>query len=121
MAVVFAAPAQEEAPTPYEFQFNEKNENHTLSRTESGDASGVVQGSYTLIDRDGRQRVVNYRADPVNGFTAQVIRFTKERSGPFFDLSSTDHKFSLSFSPQIQSNEPGLISSNPAAATYSVQ
>ncbi|KAH9406775.1 hypothetical protein TYRP_013036 [Tyrophagus putrescentiae] len=92
VAVVFAAPAQEEAPTPYEFQFNEKNENHTLSRTESGDASGVVQGSYTLIDRDGRQRVVNYRADPVNGFTAQ-----------------------------IQSNEPGLISSNPAAATYSVQ
>lgn len=90
-AVVFAAPAQDEAPSPYEFNFQEKNENHTLARQESGDAQGVVRGSYQLIDRDGRTRTVNYVADD-DGFRAE-----------------------------IQSNEPGLISSAPAAATYNVQ
>lgn len=64
LAVVYAAPAADEAPTPYEFQFQEQNANHTLARQESGDASGVVKGSYTLIDKDGRQRTVVYEADP---------------------------------------------------------
>ena len=91
LAVVYAAPAQEEAPTPYEFAFQEQNANHTLARQESGDQQGVVRGSYTLVDRDGRTRTVNYIADN-DGFRAT-----------------------------IQSNEPGLINSAPAAATYTVQ
>ena len=92
LAVAVSAPAKEEAPTPYEFAFNEANVNHTLGRQETGDAQGVVRGSYTLLDKDGRQRVVTYIADPVNGFQADV-----------------------------KSNEPGLIGSAPAAATYNVQ
>lgn len=57
---------------PYDFEFQESNANHTLSRQETGDAQGVVRGTYTLIDKDGRQRTVTYTADPVNGFQAQV-------------------------------------------------
>lgn len=34
----------------------------------------VVQGSYSLIDADGFRRVVDYTADPVNGFNAVVHR-----------------------------------------------
>lgn len=37
----------------------------------SGD---VVQGAYSLIEPDGTRRVVEYVADPVNGFNAVVRR-----------------------------------------------
>lgn len=39
--------------------------------TRSGD---VVQGSYSLIDADGFRRTVDYTADPVHGFNAEVRR-----------------------------------------------
>ncbi|XP_055643383.1 larval cuticle protein A2B-like [Toxorhynchites rutilus septentrionalis] len=45
------------------------NKNQQESR--SGD---VVTGSYSLIEPDGVQRVVEYTADPVNGFNAVVHR-----------------------------------------------
>lgn len=34
----------------------------------------VVQGSYSLIESDGFRRIVDYTADPVNGFNAVVRR-----------------------------------------------
>ncbi|XP_015590772.1 larval cuticle protein A3A [Cephus cinctus] len=34
----------------------------------------VVQGSYSLIEADGTRRIVDYTADPVNGFNAVVSR-----------------------------------------------
>ncbi|XP_018334569.1 larval cuticle protein A3A-like [Agrilus planipennis] len=37
--------------------------------TRSGD---VVQGSYSLTDSDGTRRIVDYAADPINGFNAVV-------------------------------------------------
>lgn len=39
--------------------------------TRSGD---VVQGSYSLIEADGTRRIVDYTADPINGFNAVVNR-----------------------------------------------
>nr|QGT33375.1 cuticular protein 22 [Microplitis mediator] len=39
--------------------------------TRNGD---VVQGSYSLIEADGTRRIVDYTADPVNGFNAVVNR-----------------------------------------------
>ncbi|XP_015126425.1 cuticle protein 21-like [Diachasma alloeum] len=39
--------------------------------TRNGD---VVQGSYSLIEADGTRRIVDYTADPVNGFNAVVSR-----------------------------------------------
>lgn len=39
--------------------------------TRQGD---VVQGRYSLVEPDGTQRVVDYSADPVNGFNAVVHR-----------------------------------------------
>lgn len=37
-------------------------------------SGGTVMGYYRLVDADGLTRTVNYQADPVNGFTAQVDR-----------------------------------------------
>ncbi|GJQ65965.1 hypothetical protein Trydic_g14705, partial [Trypoxylus dichotomus] len=34
----------------------------------------VVQGSYSLVEPDGTRRVVQYQADPVNGFNAVVSK-----------------------------------------------
>jgi len=34
----------------------------------------VVTGSYSLIEADGTRRIVEYTADPVNGFNAVVRR-----------------------------------------------
>ncbi|CAH0558825.1 unnamed protein product [Brassicogethes aeneus] len=36
---------------------------------------GIVQGQYTVADPDGTRRIVDYTADPVNGFNA-VVRKT---------------------------------------------
>ncbi|XP_011302745.1 larval cuticle protein A3A [Fopius arisanus] len=34
----------------------------------------VVSGSYSLIEADGTRRIVEYTADPINGFNAVVHR-----------------------------------------------
>ncbi|XP_047992702.1 larval cuticle protein A2B-like [Leguminivora glycinivorella] len=41
------------------------------SQTEQRDGD-LVQGQYSLVDSDGTRRVVDYSADPVNGFNAVV-------------------------------------------------
>ncbi|XP_054734868.1 cuticle protein 21 [Anastrepha obliqua] len=41
----------------------------TQEETRDGD---VVRGSYSLIEPDGSRRIVNYYADPINGFNAVV-------------------------------------------------
>ncbi|KAI8437642.1 hypothetical protein MSG28_011893 [Choristoneura fumiferana] len=41
------------------------------SQTEQRDGD-VVQGQYSLVDPDGTRRIVDYAADPVNGFNAVV-------------------------------------------------
>lgn len=53
-----------EQPMPYDFAFEAKNENHTLTRQETGDDNGVVRGQYSYIDRNGISRIVTYVADP---------------------------------------------------------
>ncbi|OTF80041.1 cuticle protein-like protein [Euroglyphus maynei] len=58
-----------------------------MTRQENGDGAGNVQGSYSYRDAYGLARVVNYVADH-NGFRAE-----------------------------IQTNEPGTETSNPAGAT----
>ncbi|CAG2181457.1 unnamed protein product [Oppiella nova] len=62
------------------------------SRQEVADGSGAVKGSYSYRDAAGIFRTVEYIADDVHGFRANV-----------------------------QSNEPGLVSSAPAGVTYNVQ
>ncbi|XP_055643379.1 larval cuticle protein A2B-like [Toxorhynchites rutilus septentrionalis] len=46
-------------------------DNKAQQESRSGD---VVTGSYSLVEPDGTRRVVEYTADPVNGFNAVVHR-----------------------------------------------
>lgn len=92
VVLAIAAPAADENPEPYAFNFESVDEAGTqITRQEAGDANGAVQGTYSYRDANGLTRTVSYVADE-NGFRANV-----------------------------NSNEPGLISSAPAGATYNVQ
>jgi len=92
-APVYLAPAPiryeppiaiKEAPKPYSFGYNAPAIGGGSSRHESSDGNGRVVGSYTVVDADGRARVVDYYADET-GFHANV-----------------------------KTNEPGTANQNPA-------
>ncbi|XP_065343894.1 larval cuticle protein A3A-like [Cloeon dipterum] len=53
----------------YDIQDALTGDSKSQSETRNGD---VVQGSYSLIEADGTRRIVDYTADPVNGFNAVV-------------------------------------------------
>ncbi|XP_059473165.1 larval cuticle protein A3A-like [Neocloeon triangulifer] len=80
-APVVAAPAIAKVAVPAEYDANPQysyaysvadaltGDNKEQHETRNGD---VVQGSYSLIEADGTRRVVDYTADPINGFNAVV-------------------------------------------------
>ncbi|XP_012283605.1 larval cuticle protein A2B [Orussus abietinus] len=55
----------------YDVQDSLTGDAKSQHETRNGD---VVTGSYSLIEADGTRRVVEYTADPVNGFNAVVHR-----------------------------------------------
>ncbi|XP_076333783.1 cuticle protein 10.9-like [Tachypleus tridentatus] len=80
-----APPAPEEAPQPFKFTYEIKDDDgNTITRQESGDESGAVVGSYSYLDANGIYRRVQYTAN-VDGFQSQ-----------------------------IETNEPGTANANPA-------
>ncbi|CAD6227760.1 GSCOCG00006216001-RA-CDS [Cotesia congregata] len=64
-----------DAVPQYSFAYDVKDsltgDSKAQYETRNGD---VVQGSYSLIEADGTRRIVDYTADPVNGFNAVVNR-----------------------------------------------
>ena len=58
-------------PNPYQFSYSAPSEGGASSHQESGDGSGRVTGSYSVVDEDGRSRVVEYIADE-GGFRASI-------------------------------------------------
>ncbi|XP_031829841.1 cuticular protein 3 [Nomia melanderi] len=76
--VVAAVPAKLEeldAVPQYSFAYDVQDaitgDSKAQYETRNGD---IVQGSYSLIEADGTRRIVEYTADPVNGFNAVVSR-----------------------------------------------
>lgn len=55
----------------YDVQDSLTGDNKQQHETRNGD---VVHGSYSLIEADGTRRIVEYTADPINGFNAVVHR-----------------------------------------------
>ncbi|XP_065340537.1 larval cuticle protein A3A-like [Cloeon dipterum] len=70
---VVAAPAEYDANPQYSYAYSVSDaltgDNKEQHESRQGD---VVQGSYSLIEADGTRRVVDYTADPINGFNAVV-------------------------------------------------
>ncbi|XP_037912985.1 larval cuticle protein A3A-like isoform X3 [Hermetia illucens] len=75
-APVLAKSVDEYDPHPqYNFAYDVQDAltGDSKSQVESRDGD-VVHGQYSLIDADGHKRIVDYTADPVNGFNAVVQR-----------------------------------------------
>ncbi|GJQ81560.1 hypothetical protein Trydic_g4919 [Trypoxylus dichotomus] len=53
----------------YDVQDGLTGDNKQQHESRDGD---VVQGSYSVVDPDGTRRIVQYTADPINGFNAVV-------------------------------------------------
>ncbi|XP_057666251.1 larval cuticle protein A3A-like [Diorhabda carinulata] len=53
----------------YQVEDSLTGDSKSQSETRNGD---IVQGFYSLTDPDGTRRTVNYVADPINGFNAEV-------------------------------------------------
>ena len=55
----------------YTYSVNDEvtGDNKSQSESRQGD---VVNGQYSLVEADGTRRIVDYTADPVNGFNAVV-------------------------------------------------
>ncbi|CAD7084145.1 unnamed protein product [Hermetia illucens] len=75
-APVLAKAVDEYDPHPqynYAYDVQDALTGDSKSQIESRDGD-VVRGQYSLIDADGHKRIVDYTADPVNGFNAVVQR-----------------------------------------------
>merc|ERR1712088_1186586 len=81
--VVYYAPAPayhapvkyaKESPEPYSFTYGVSDDysKANFNAAESGDANGVVGGSYTVSLPDSRIQTVTYTADHANGYVAEV-------------------------------------------------
>ncbi|BFF89645.1 larval cuticle protein A2B [Drosophila madeirensis] len=77
-AAPLAAVAQVEEYDPhpqYTYGYDVKDAISGDSKTQVESRDGdVVQGQYSLNDADGYRRIVDYTADPINGFNAVVRR-----------------------------------------------
>ena len=64
-----------ESPANYDFNYSVHDE-HTgdIKQQQESAKNGVISGQYSLIDADGYRRIVDYTADDVHGFNAQVRR-----------------------------------------------
>lgn len=76
MPAVPLAKLEEFDPVPqYSFAYDVQDavtgDSKAQYETRNGD---VVRGSYSLIEADGTRRIVEYTADPINGFNAVVSR-----------------------------------------------
>merc|ERR1711935_256855 len=68
------APAVKLPPQPYAYEYGVADDysKANFKKTETQDANGLVQGSFTIALPDGRIQTTTYTADHVNGFVAEV-------------------------------------------------
>merc|ERR1712112_745763 len=76
-APAYHAPAPvvvKEVPEPYTYSYGVADDysKSNFQASESGDATGVVGGSYSVNLPDGRIQTVTYNADHANGYVAEV-------------------------------------------------
>merc|ERR1712106_1295964 len=70
----YGPPVEKLAPQPFAYEYGVADDysKANFKKTETQDANGLVQGSYTNALPDGRIQTTTYTADHVNGFVAEV-------------------------------------------------
>lgn len=82
----------------YEYAVHDPVTGDEKKHNEVSDGHGTVKGTYSLVEPDGSTRVVEYTADDVNGFHAEVKRIAPAQR----KISSSVYKYDLSES-KVQS------------------
>merc|ERR1712158_265529 len=72
VAVHAAGDLAEVSPYTYNYGVADDYSKAAFSQTESNDGTGVVEGSYQVNLPDGRVQTVNYHANDVDGYVAEV-------------------------------------------------
>merc|ERR1712066_917869 len=62
----------EVSPYTYNYGVADDYSKAAFSQTESNDGTGVVEGSYQVNLPDGRVQTVNYHANDIDGYVAEV-------------------------------------------------
>ncbi|CAB0037638.1 unnamed protein product [Trichogramma brassicae] len=102
----------------YDVQDSITGDSKNQYETREGD---VVKGSYSLIEADGTRRVVEYTADPVNGFNAVVHREPAVVAAPVPAVVAApvpEVKEAKEESEGASSETVETVASAPAAVTY---
>jgi len=92
-------------------QFSFGYENINSKKTETKDAFGVTRGSYEYVDANGALQIVNYVADPVNGFRV---------AGTNIPVAPAALNAALPVAPQVPVHAP-LIAPEPVMDTPEVK
>ncbi|GIY29282.1 hypothetical protein CDAR_513741 [Caerostris darwini] len=94
-------PTLQEAPKLYKFDYNAADEQGNRHyRTEEGDASGTVRGTYGYTDNQGLYRVVEYVAD-AGEFRANVRTNEPGTDGREPSRRPTDRRAATSRNPKL--------------------
>lgn len=81
----------------YEYAVHDPVTGDEKKHQEVSDGHGTVKGTYSLVEPDGSTRVVEYTADDVHGFHAEI-----KKIAPAQRKSSSVYKYDLS-EPKVQS------------------
>ncbi|KAK9745610.1 Insect cuticle protein [Popillia japonica] len=90
------------------------------SQTESR-SGDVVKGQYSLIDSDGTKRVVDYAADPINGFNAVVSKTplaVPVAAAPIIAKAAYAPAVAAYSAPAVSSYSTTVAAAGPAVAAY---
>ena len=88
------------APQPFSYEYGVADDysKANFKKTETQDASGNVQGSFTIALPDGRIQTTTYTADHVNGFVAEVT-YSGEPVYPPEPTGGYGHAAPVAFKP----------------------
>ncbi|XP_071514863.1 uncharacterized protein [Panulirus ornatus] len=105
--------ADSSADASYDFAFDSEQ----YSRTETADADGNVQGTYTVVDDDGTRRTYRFRAGEGVGFETEQV--SSSRGPPPSRPASATFRGAASTGQVAAPSSPGARpSSGPASATF---
>lgn len=101
------APADFDPNPSYSFSYDVQDPVTGDFKSQSESLNGeVIQGSYSLIEPDGSRRIVDYTADPVNGFNAAVH---KEAAGAPVLATRTAPVIAARVAPLAVARAPAVI------------
>ncbi|XP_019868551.2 larval cuticle protein A2B [Aethina tumida] len=113
-----AVPAEPYNPHPqYNFQYGVQDASTGDIKEQKEIRDGdVVKGSYSLVEPDGSKRIVDYTADPVNGFNALVRKEPLAHAVAHAPLAVAHSPIAVAHAPVAVAHAPVAVAHAPLIA-----